>query len=55
MRHTVGLGDPLTAGDSAGERLNDGCPQALEEYATRRGVRYFKVKVSNRLERTWPD
>jgi hypothetical protein len=51
VRQTVGLGDPLTRGDiPAGERLVDGWPQAIEEYATRRGVRYFKVKVSNRLE-----
>lgn len=51
VRQTVGLGDPLTAADIPdGERLDDGLPQAIEEYATRRGVRYYKVKVSNRLE-----
>ena len=51
VRHTVGLGDPLTAAEmGAGERLNDGFPQALEEYVERTGTRYFKVKVSNRLE-----
>ena len=52
MRQTVGLGDPLTLGDiPPPERLTDGWPQAVEEYITRRGVRYFKVKVSNQLER----
>lgn len=51
VRQTVGLGDPLTRDDiPSAERLDDGWPQAIEEYATRRGVRYFKVKVSNRLE-----
>jgi hypothetical protein len=51
VRHTVGLADPLTAADiPEGERLNDGRPQALEEYVERTGLRYFKVKVSNRLD-----
>jgi hypothetical protein len=51
VRHTVGLGDPLTAADiPAGERLNDGFPQALEEYVERTGTRYFKIKVSNNLD-----
>jgi hypothetical protein len=50
-RQTVGLGDPLTPDEIApAERLHDGWPQAIEEYVTRRGVRYYKVKVSNRLE-----
>ena len=51
VRQTIGLGDPLTVDDiPAPERLGDGWPQAIEEYATRRGVRYYKVKVSNRLD-----
>ncbi len=50
-RQTVGLGDPLTLGDiPEADRLHDGWPQAIEDYASRRGVRYYKVKVSNRLE-----
>jgi hypothetical protein len=50
-RQTVGLGDPLTVDDiPPGDRLDDGWPQAIADYATRRGVRYYKVKVSNRLE-----
>ena len=51
VRQTVGLGDPLTADEiPPAERLDDGWPQAIADYATRRGVRYYKVKVSNRLE-----
>jgi hypothetical protein len=51
VRQTVGLGDPLEDKDIAeSDRLHDGWPQAIEHYATRRGVRYYKVKVSNRLE-----
>lgn len=55
VRHTVGLGDPLTAadippGERLGERLGDGFPQALEEYVGQTGTRYFKVKMSNRLD-----
>ncbi len=52
VRQTVGLGDPLTLSDvPLSERLTDGWPQTVEEYITRRGVRYFKVKVSNQLDR----
>ena len=52
VRHTVGLSDPLTTGDIPGdERLDDGFPQALEEYVQRCGLRYLKIKVSNQLER----
>ena len=51
VRHTVGLSDPITREEiSDDERLDDGYPQALEEYIQRTGVRYFKVKVSNQLE-----
>lgn len=52
VRHTVGLIDPLTAADiPSSERLPDGFPQALEEYIQRCGLRYFKIKVSNVLDR----
>jgi hypothetical protein len=52
VRHTIGLADPLTTAEIAPEdRLNDGFPQALEEYVERTGVRYFKIKVSNQLDR----
>jgi len=52
VRHTVGLVDPLTAADiPPAERLNDGFPQALEEYVVQTGLGYFKIKVSNDLAR----
>ena len=51
VRHTVGLGDPLTVGDIApDERVDDGYPQALEEYIEQTGTRYFKVKLRNNLD-----
>src|SRR4051812_6467032 len=43
-RHTVGLVDPITAGDVK-EKVNDGLPQTLEEVIARYGHRYFKLKV----------
>ena len=59
VRHTVGLSDPITGGDIA-ERLDDGEPEALDEYVKRDGLRYFKVKISGdpaadctRLARIW--
>ncbi|MBW3595945.1 MAG: mandelate racemase [Planctomycetes bacterium] len=52
VRHTIGLADPLTTAEIPPEdRLHDGMPQALEEYLADSGVRYFKVKVSNQLDR----
>jgi L-alanine-DL-glutamate epimerase-like enolase superfamily enzyme len=52
VRHTVGLGDPLTTAEVApGERVADGLPQSVEEHIARDGVRYFKVKLSNQLDR----
>jgi hypothetical protein len=52
VRHTVGLGDPLTSSEIAPEeRLHDGMPQSLEECIDAGGLRYFKIKVSNQLER----
>jgi len=52
VRHTVGLSDPLTNGDiPLDERRHDGFPETLEEYVERTGIRYFKIKVSNQLEK----
>jgi hypothetical protein len=52
VRHTVGLGDPLTEADVApGEQLDDGLPQTVEDYLRRTGLRYFKVKLGNQLDR----
>ena len=51
VRHTVGLTDPLTEADiPADEKLDDGWPQALEQYVSSTGTAYFKVKVANQLE-----
>jgi hypothetical protein len=51
VRHTVGMADPLTAAEIAPQaRLDDGLPQALEEYVAQTGTRYFKIKVANRAE-----
>jgi hypothetical protein len=51
-RHTVGLADPITAGDLApGERVEDGLPQTLEECIRAYGLRHFKLKIDGRPER----
>jgi hypothetical protein len=53
VRHTVGFGDPITSNDiPAGERLNDGLPQSLEEHIVRSGVRRFKIKISPDVNHT---
>lgn len=44
VRHTVGLGDPLTEGDVA-EPMDDGLPYSLEESIREYGLRYFKIKL----------
>ena len=50
-RHTVGLVDPITIQDQLPEqRVADGLPEALDEVVDSYGHRYFKVKVSGRLE-----
>jgi hypothetical protein len=47
LRHTVGLVDPLTAGDRKPlERVNDGLPETLEEVVSYYRGRYYKLKVS---------
>lgn len=51
IRHTIGMGDPLTDKDvPAGERLDDGLPQTLQECITTYGLRYFKIKLSGKIE-----
>ncbi len=46
LRHTVGLVDPLTAGDRTPmERINDGLPETLEEVVSYYRGRYYKLKV----------
>lgn len=52
IRHTVGLGDPIDGADlSDEERIHDGEPETLAEYAERDGLRYFKIKISGDPER----
>jgi hypothetical protein len=46
VRHTVGLLDPIIAGDQTpAERVNDGLPETLEEVVGTYGARYYKLKV----------
>jgi len=51
VRHTVGLGDPLTAADGV---LNDGLPYTLEENIRAYGLSYFKLKVCGKPEADLP-
>ncbi|HEU0062290.1 MAG TPA: mandelate racemase [Hyphomicrobiaceae bacterium] len=47
VRHTVGLLDPIVASDqAAGERVDDGLPETLQEVARRYRGRYYKLKVA---------
>lgn len=51
-RHTVGLADPVTAGDLAeGERVDDGLPQTLDECIRFYGLRHFKIKINGEAAR----
>jgi hypothetical protein len=52
VRHTVGLADPLTEADiPAGERLEDGLPQSLEESIRVYGLGHFKIKLNGHPDR----
>src|SRR5262245_31002555 len=47
VRHTVGLLDPIVASDqAAGERVDDGLPETLQEVARCYRGRYYKLKVA---------
>ncbi|MGH7333346.1 MAG: enolase C-terminal domain-like protein [Candidatus Rokuibacteriota bacterium] len=51
VRHTVGLLDPIVAGDVPADGwLRDGLPQTLEECVQTHGLRHFKLKVGGHLE-----
>ena len=60
VRHTVGLGDPLTRPEIPAEELcNDGLPQSLDDVIDTYGITYFKIKLfgdvardSDRLKQT---
>ncbi|MCI0540614.1 MAG: hypothetical protein L0Z50_35890, partial [Verrucomicrobiales bacterium] len=52
VRHTIGLGDPLSPAEiPSGERVEDGLPQDLESSIREYGLRYFKVKLFADTER----
>jgi hypothetical protein len=51
LRHTVGLVDPLTAGDRTPmQRINDGLPETLEEVVSYYRGRYYKLKVAGDIK-----
>jgi len=50
-RHTVGLGDALSAADGT---LDDGLPYSLEETIRAYDLRYFKIKVCGKPEQDLP-
>ncbi|MBI1903472.1 MAG: hypothetical protein HYS13_20405 [Planctomycetia bacterium] len=51
VRQTVGLGDALSPQDvPPDQRVADGFPQTIEEYVEQAAVRFFKVKLSGKLE-----
>ncbi|MFT5125165.1 MAG: hypothetical protein ACI9TH_001846 [Kiritimatiellia bacterium] len=46
IRHTVGLGDPLTDSEiPTEERVDDGLPQSLSASIQTYGLRWFKIKI----------
>jgi hypothetical protein len=49
VRHTVGLGDPLTE-DEVSQRPGDGLPVAVAEVLRRYGVNHLKVKLSGDVD-----
>ncbi len=49
LRHTIGLGDPLVAGDVS-ESLTDGLPQTLEQVIDSYGAKFFKIKINSDIE-----
>lgn len=51
VRHTVGLGDPLTEEELTTDRPDDSLPLTLEEYVREDGVDHFKIKLSADRER----
>lgn len=51
IRHTIGLADPLRAGDvPEAERVDDGLPYSLDENIRAYGLSYFKIKVCGKVE-----
>lgn len=51
LRHTVGLVDPIDAGDlDRADSVGDGLPETLADYLREDGVRYLKIKVGGDAE-----
>jgi hypothetical protein len=51
-RHTVGLVDSLTRDEiPAGERVDDGLPQSLDDCIRHYGLRHFKLKIAGDVEK----
>lgn len=51
-RQTIGLADPLDAGDvGPGEEVDDGLPQTLVESIRAYGLRHFKIKINGDASR----
>ncbi|MBI5770745.1 MAG: hypothetical protein HZA93_23410 [Verrucomicrobia bacterium] len=51
-RHTIGLGDPIEAGEVApSDRPDDGLPVALDEAIRAYGLRHFKIKINGEAAR----
>jgi len=52
VRHTIGLGDPITDSDILpADRVADGLPQSLESIIKTYNIRYFKIKISGDIEK----
>ena len=55
VRHTVGLGDPLTEAEiSPEQRVDDGLPESLEASIRAYGLTHFKVKLSGNSQQDLP-
>lgn len=55
VRHTVGLGDPLTPEETgSGNEPDDGLPMDLVSSIRRYGLSYFKIKLSGDMNRDQP-
>lgn len=51
VRHTVGIGDPLTEGDiAAEEQIDDGLPHSLQACISHYGLTYLKIKLRGDLD-----
>lgn len=55
LRHTVGMADPLVEEEiNPDDHVHDGLPHSLEQCIDRYGLKYFKIKLSGRIEADSP-